>query len=214
MHRGRHRAARKGPAGEAVERSYYARRHASTRDVAVGLLLTGQAVGIALLIGMLLIAVVPALFGWRTTVVVSGSMTPGVRPGDVVVAVPASGAAPGTVVLVENPAAPGKLLLHRLVAYQSDGRMILKGDANRDRDSTPVPPANLRGVAKLRIPGVGLPVFWYRNHEYLPTAAALIMIGILLLWRPQRRRPTIARTTRNRRQIASAPTPFDRFGHG
>jgi signal peptidase len=186
--RGRHCAATKMRGSHSPRRNDM-RRHTGvlspTHAAAASLFSTGQDFVIALMTGMLLIAVVPALFGWRTTVVVSGSMTPGIRPGDVVVAGPAARVAPGAVVLVKNPAAPGKLLLHRLVAYQADGSLILKGDANRDRDSTPVPPANLRGVAKVRIPVIGLPVLWLRNHEFAPAAAALALIGILLWWRPR-----------------------------
>ena len=138
------------------------------------------------IVGMLLVAIVPVLVGWHSTVVVSDSMAPGVRAGDVVVASSTKQRlAPGVVVLVENPAAPGKLLLHRLVDYDSQGLMILKGDANLSRDSTPVPVENLKGVARLRIPYVGLPFLWIREGLYLPAIAAMGLVLAVSMWRPR-----------------------------
>jgi signal peptidase len=136
------------------------------------------------IVGMLLVAIAPVLVGWHSTVVVSDSMAPGIRAGDVVVAPSTKRrVAPGVVVLVENPAAPGRLLLHRLVDYDDQGRMILKGDANLGRDSTPVPVENLKGVASLRIPYIGLPFLWVREGLYLPALAAVIFVlAVSMRW--------------------------------
>jgi len=141
------------------------------------------------MVAMLVTASVPVLFGWHSTVVVSGSMTPGVRPGDVVVAGPVTRdtttrTAPGTVVLVDDPAEPGRLLLHRLVDYDDMGRMILKGDANPGPDSTPVPVQKLKGVATLRIPYVGLPYLWVQQGLYLPALGAVAVLLALIAWQP------------------------------
>jgi len=120
--------------------------------------------------GLVLCSVTPAGFGWTPTVVVSGSMAPAVRTGDLVVASPVTPAevhhlAMGTVVLVEDPA---------------------KGDANAVRDSTPVPAENLRGQARLRIPALGLPAAWVRNGQYAPAAAFAILVAIAVFWRAPR----------------------------
>jgi signal peptidase len=138
------------------------------------------------IVGMLLVAIVPVLVGWHSTVTISDSMAPGIRAGDVVVAPSTKQrVAPGAVVLVEDPAAPGRLLLHRLVDYDHQGRMILKGDANLGRDSTPVPVENLKGVASLRIPYVGLPLVWVREGRYLPVVAAVGLVLAVSMWRPR-----------------------------
>jgi signal peptidase len=147
---------------------------------------------LACVVGMVLTATAPAVFGWHTTVVVSGSMYPRIKPGDVVAArpVPASKRAHlalGTIVLVKNPAEPHELLMHRLVRYDAQDRLITKGDTNAAADSTPVPLANVLGVARLRVPFVGLPVLWVRQRRYLPAAATAILLLTLVLWQSQSR---------------------------
>src|SRR5881392_868454 len=87
---------------------------------------------LAALGGLLLWSLVPVLFGWTVTVVVSGSMVPTLRPGDVVVVSPVRAAdvgrlTPGKVILVADPAHPGQLLSHRLVGFTTDGNLITKG---------------------------------------------------------------------------------------
>ncbi|WP_157432785.1 MULTISPECIES: S24/S26 family peptidase [unclassified Actinoplanes] len=147
---------------------------------------------------MLLISVAPALLGWKPTVVVSGSMLPTIRPGDVVVAAPVpddprSRVKPGRVVLVDDPALPDELLMHRLMRYDTDGRMILKGDANASPDSTPVTLESLRGVPRLRVPFIGLPFLWVQQGRFVPVVAAGFLLLFLVVWQP--RRPQMTRDT-------------------
>jgi signal peptidase len=143
--------------------------------------------------GMMLIATIPVILGWHTTVVVSGSMTPGIKPGDVIAAAPVRGAdrsgiASGTIVLVKNPARSGELLMHRLVRYDAEGRLILKGDANASADSTPVPLDQVQGVARLRVPLVGLPLLWVRQGRFQPVVATAILLFALVAWQARQRR--------------------------
>ena len=157
------------------------------------LLLNIRQAVLAGLAGMMLLAVVPVVLGWTTTVVVSGSMMPRIRPGDVVAAAPAGDTARkpvarGTVVLVDNPVHPGTLLLHRLVDYNADGSLVTKGDANAARDSTPVPVRNLRGIARLKVPYVGLPYLWFQQGRYVPVVATVVLLLALVLWRPSSHR--------------------------
>jgi signal peptidase I len=142
---------------------------------------------------LLVLATLPVLFGWRSDVILSGSMLPGIAPGDVVVSRPAAAAQveAGQVVLVDNPARPGTTLVHRAVRRESDGSLITQGDANAAPDSTPVPPAMVRGLPRLRIPYVGLPVLWVGNRQYGPLVALVVVAGLLLRvrgTRPRRRR--------------------------
>jgi len=142
--------------------------------------------------GLIVASVTPVVFGWTTTVVVSGSMAPAVATGDVVAAAPVPPAdvrrlPAGTVVLVEDPTRPGTLLLHRLVRFTADGKLITKGDANTVADSAPVPAENLRGRARLRIPALGLPVVWLQQGTYAPVVALGMLSAIVLCWRPRQR---------------------------
>lgn len=146
---------------------------------------------LALAIGMVAWSLIPVAFGWQTAVIVTGSMHPAVRVGDVVATAPVrtedvSRLPAGSVLLMDDPAKPGTLLLHRLVKHRDDGTLITKGDANRSRDSTPVPPQNVKGVARLRVPSVGLPVLWARQGEWAPLAAVVLLVGIVVFWQPPR----------------------------
>ncbi|MEO6713786.1 MAG: LamG-like jellyroll fold domain-containing protein [Mycobacteriales bacterium] len=134
--------------------------------------------------GLLLIAVAPVALGMQSTVVLTGSMRPGIAPGDVVLSssVPVSMLRPGQVLLVDNPAHPGVYLMHRYERTGPAGTIITRGDANRTEDSTPVPVGNVRGVPRLRVPAVGLPVVWLRYGTPAPVKyAAGAMVALFVL---------------------------------
>ncbi len=153
------------------------------------------------------IATLPIALGWNSSVVTSGSMRPGFQPGDVVLSSPVAVAdlVPGQVLLVDDPARRGHLLMHRYARPGPSGTLITQGDANRTVDSTPVPAKNVRGLPRLRVPWIGQPVLWLRSQELVPLAA-LALLGSALLWvlmggprspssggRPRRRRTPIRR---------------------
>lgn len=115
----------------------------------------------ALAIGtwLALMAIVPAaVLGWETVAVTSGSMQPSIEPGDVVVAEPYDGRtlAKGDVVVFEDAAGRG-LVTHRVARSYPDGTYLTGGDANRVFDSTPLKPAQIRGVGRLLVPAAGVP---------------------------------------------------------
>jgi signal peptidase len=116
---------------------------------------------------LLVAALAPVVIGWSATVVASGSMGPVLRAGDVVVVSPvdAGEVRAGQVVLVDDPAHRGRLLTHRVVSRTAAGAFVLKGDANPQADSTPVPAGSVRGVARLAVPRLGLPVLWLRTGD-------------------------------------------------
>jgi signal peptidase len=162
---------------------------------------------VACVVGLLLVSVAPVLLGWKSTVVVSGSMMPRIRPGDVVSAAPPPHSVKtGTVVLVNDPAHPGELLMHRVVRFDDAGRMITKGDANQTADTTPVPMANLVGIPRIRIPYIGLPYLGIRQGRDLPVVAAGILLLALLFWRPRDRPPSSGG-----RSLLSAPLDADPY---
>jgi signal peptidase len=130
---------------------------------------------------MLVWTVVPTLFGWHSELVLTGSMVPKIRPGDVVVAQPraADQVEPGQVVLVVNPARPGTLLLHRIVRRDPDGSLVTRGDANPSPDSTPVMAAQVRGLGRLKVPYIGLPVIWARDGRVPPRAVLAMAVAVV-----------------------------------
>ncbi|AEV86124.1 Signal peptidase I W [Actinoplanes sp. SE50] len=127
-------------------------------------------------------SLLPVVFGWTSVVVVSGSMLPKIHSGDVAIAGPISAAKmrPGMAVLVDNPARPGHLLLHRVVRRTADGSLITKGDANATEDSTPVPPSSVRGLPRLLIRWIGLPVYWHGRGEHRKVLATGVAVAVLL----------------------------------
>jgi signal peptidase len=134
--------------------------------------------------GLLLYSLAPMVLGWHTDVVLTGSMQPMLRPGDVVLyqPMPAGRMQPGQIMLVHDPAHPGHLLSHRFVRRLADGQMITRGDANGHDDSTPVPDSSVIGLARIDIPRVGLPVIWWsQGHRGRTVVTAIGLIAAVLL---------------------------------
>ncbi|HLT97992.1 MAG TPA: signal peptidase I [Acidimicrobiia bacterium] len=114
---------------------------------------------ISYLATMLLWVVVPSLvLGWRPMVVVSGSMSPLIRAGDVVHIDP--GVVPDTPGAVVGFDVGDGVTIHRLHQIAGDGSLITKGDANSRPDSTPVAPEQVIGQARLLVPYIGMAKVW------------------------------------------------------
>jgi signal peptidase len=132
---------------------------------------------LGVLLGFLLWTLLPLAAGGHTSVVMSGSMMPNLRPGDAVVRTSTDPARlkPGQIVVVDDPDHAGRLRMHRLVETRPDGSLVLRGDANPRPDSTPVRPGAVRGLARLRVPYVALPALWVRTG-HLGYAALWLML--------------------------------------
>jgi signal peptidase I len=140
--------------------------------VAVVLVLT-------VLTGLVLAALAPLALGYSAHVVTSGSMTPRVNPGDVVVTAPVTAAElrTGQVLLIHDPEVPGGLLLHRLVSFDEAGRLVTRGDANQSDDSLHAAQSDVRGLAVMRVPWVGLPSLWRAHGRF----GLLALTGAVLI---------------------------------
>lgn len=161
-------------------------------------LLTGTAaqVYLVLLATLAAIALIPALFGWQSTIIETGSMEPHIDPGDVVVlaALPEDRPVPlGGVVQFTSPAAAQpdgveRSILHRIVTDHEDGTFATAGDANADVDSTPLVREQITGQARLLVPFIGLPALWLGTERLLPlglwaaaTVAALLLTLVVFV---------------------------------
>jgi hypothetical protein len=143
-------------------------------------------------------ALLPLLLGLSGAVVQSGSMSPLINAGDVVLtqALPASAPAPmGRVIIFPAPvgsARPGTEL-HRLVAANPDGSLVTAGDANADPDSSSLSRGDILGQGRLLVPWVGLPSFWARTGAYPQLAAwtilTMLALTVLVVGSGDRRRP-------------------------
>ncbi|HYY10846.1 MAG TPA: S24/S26 family peptidase [Kineosporiaceae bacterium] len=118
---------------------------------------------------------VPQLVGWQPRVVLSGSMMPSIRPGDVALVAPVDTAPPvGHVVLVSDPGRASGYYLHRVVRLDDQGRVVTRGDANASDDWPAVELPRVKGELRLVVPVVGTPLLWWRDHDWL----ALALTGV------------------------------------
>ena len=155
-------------------------------------LCTGAAAQIylVLLATLTAIALIPALFGWHSTVIETGSMEPHIDPGDVVVLadlpddqpVPLGGVVQFISPAEAQPSGVERPILHRIVIDHEDGTYATAGDANAEVDSTPLVREQIIGQARLLVPFIGLPSLWLGAGQHLSlglwaaaTVAALLI---------------------------------------
>jgi signal peptidase I len=119
--------------------------------------------------GVLIVTLLPLLFGWRPYVVETGSMAPAIRAGDVVLSSPAPDPdlLLGRVIVFASPDRRDAIVTHRVVGLNDDGTLVTQGDNNQSADSAPVAPEQVRGLGRLLVRGAGLPMLWLRNGAWL-----------------------------------------------
>jgi signal peptidase len=147
--------------------------------------------------GILAAAALPVLIGFRSFVVMSGSMEPAIRVGDVVVTSPASplGLRPGDVVTFKDPTVPGRLITHRVLrlsARTGSVSVVTKGDANHSVEQWSIPANGRLGIVRYRIPKLGYLLVWLRRPAGRLAFIVLPALGLGLLqlariWTPGRR---------------------------
>jgi signal peptidase I len=129
------------------------------------------------LVGLGFWSVAPTAVGLRADVVMSGSMNPQLRPGDIVVSQGGQTAPrPGQVIIFRDPGDPGRTIVHRVITSRSDGTMTTRGDANPVADPIPVPASAVLGTARLRVPWIGLPAYWMHQQRFIPLLAAIVLV--------------------------------------
>lgn len=139
------------------------------------------------------IALLPTIGSWNSYLVRSGSMAPAIEAGDVVVASPLAAAQEvpvGRVMVFIDPSHPNakRLLVHRVLSMRDDGTFTTAGDANRQWDTTALARTGIVGLARLRVPWVGLPILWWSRHDFGLLAGWLVITGIAIevVWRSRR----------------------------
>lgn len=126
---------------------------------------------------------IPMVLSWTPTIVMSGSMTPNIQPGDVLVAQPIAQdqikptLRKGQVLLAQDPAHPETLVTHRVhkLFDQTGNYITTKGDANEDADSTPMPLKNILGYERIHVPLIGFPIQAMRAGNYAPLTIFLLV---------------------------------------
>lgn len=144
---------------------------------------------------LLLAAVAPMAVGLHAYTVRSGSMTPSIRTGDIVVTRPISPADAhvGDIVTFKDPSGSGKLITHRARAISPHGkvvRFVTRGDANNSFERWSVPADGRIGRVVYRVPAVGYPLTWIgsglgRIGLIVIPAIVLLVLGMLRIWSPE-----------------------------
>ena len=102
-----------------------------------------------LIISGSLFTIISPFFGWRTEVVISGSMEPALKTGSVVIVRPVdlSTIQQGDIVMFSS-LDKKSLTTHRVVKIEPETGLgfITKGDANNNPDITPVLPDQVVGI--------------------------------------------------------------------
>ena len=147
----------------------------------------GTAVSVIILflvITSVLFVLITPLFGWRTEIVLSGSMEPAIQTGSVVVSRPiaADDVREGDVIMFSSPDGH-TLTTHRVIDVESgkDGlHVTTKGDANKGADINTVLPAQIVGIIVLSIPYLGYLVAFIRTPFGL-VLFVVVPVAILII---------------------------------
>ncbi|MDX1620722.1 MAG: signal peptidase I, partial [Nitriliruptorales bacterium] len=128
--------------------------------------------------------IVPAaILRWDPMLVSSGSMSPLIRVGDIVLIDEHDGEDldSGTVITYRDASRNGSLVTHRIAALNDDGTYTTKGDANQSNDSTPVHPDDIEGVGRLLVPMIGIPLTWLASNHLTTFLIWTIMTLVAVL---------------------------------
>ncbi|HEY2056647.1 MAG TPA: signal peptidase I [Solirubrobacterales bacterium] len=147
----------------------------------------------AFVLAVLLSAALPMAFGASSMVVKSGSMTPTIRTGDVVVvrSISPAEARVGEIVTFKDPDGGDRLLVHRVRAIVRHGAryyFTTQGDANTTREHWSVAATGTIGTVVYRVPLLGFAASWIGSPPGrigLIIVPALLLMGSLLtaIWR-------------------------------
>jgi signal peptidase len=127
-----------------------------------------------LIAGLVAMATVPSLLGYRPMLVTSGSMSPTVDVGDIIVTSPSDGESIAVGAVIAH-VVDGTSRVHRVVAITDDGYRT-KGDANATIDSALVEPSQITGVGTLVVPLMGLPGVWFDNQRWIQLGVLMTML--------------------------------------
>jgi len=136
----------------------------------------------------------PTLAGWRAHTVLSGSMSPAVHTGDLVMTeqISPSQARAGDIVTFPDPNRNGKIIMHRVQRIGVTPRIahvVTKGDANTAVERWDVPAADHIGRLVYRVPKAGFLAIRLSQRIALILllvlpAGLLAVLEIVRIWRP------------------------------
>lgn len=154
---------------------------------------------LALVAWLAAFALLPVLLaGWDPTVIVSGSMSPLIRAGDVVLVDEHDGSPLSEGAVISFADHRGVLVTHRIAEVRDDGTYVTRGDANGSADSDPVAPADVVGVGRLLVPYIGAPTAWWSEGNL--AALTMVVFGTMA---------AVVGATRSDDKADAVPVPRD-----
>ncbi|SHE31204.1 signal peptidase I [Clostridium fallax] len=116
--------------------------------------------------------------GYRTYTILTGSMEPKIKPGDIVLVkkVAEDELKEGDIITFKED---NRIVTHRIVEKNNNG-FITKGDNNNVKDSEIVKENNIIGQVKLVIPKLGYVLVFLSKPIVI--SAILIIIALIIIW--------------------------------
>ncbi|MDA8297389.1 MAG: signal peptidase I [Actinomycetota bacterium] len=149
-----------------------------------------------LVLGLLFVDVGPRVFPYEALIVRSGSMTPTIPTGSLVLykKAKASQLKVGDVIVFTSPNDPNEKITHRIYAIQGSGTsryFETKGDANPVPDAWRVPATGSGWEEFWHAPGIGYALSWLQSStaRILLISIPAVVLGILMLWDLRKPRP-------------------------
>ena len=143
-------------------------------------------------VGVAVLVILGTAFNWcRLDVVLSGSMEPALRPGDVILAVsePDSQVSVGQVLAFHPPSDPNIVVVHRVVNVVHHGSKVEIRTQGEDNNAPDAWTAVLQGTSAWRVswvlPSAGYVAIW-ATYPWIHLLALLVVIGIVV-WEVLRR---------------------------
>lgn len=146
-------------------------------------------------LGLLTLVVGPRLYPFQSFYVRTGSMSPAIPVGSLVVATRASAAElkPGDVIVFQRPDRPQMMVVHRIAAVEQTASgpvFTTQGDANGSPDAWVVPATGQGWRADYSISRAGFVVGWLhvavsRRGWLASLAIAAAVYALLVIWRSE-----------------------------
>jgi len=166
-------AGRPWPSRHARLRAQRAKRVKLRRRIAIGLIAF-------VLLGIGGVAANFWMQGYRLYVVHTGSMTPTLVPGDLVIDRPAKNLKPGEVITFRHSDLTTDVVTHRVTEVTAAG-IHTKGDANRTADVWTIRPDQVKGHVVVTLHGFGYLAVYFQQPTGIASVATAL-IGLLLLY--------------------------------
>lgn len=155
------------------------RKNSSMKQTTAKIRILISSVGICMLAFLLLVVYIPKLLGYKTFYIESGSMSPTINQGSVVLEKPIEfeKITEGDVLTFRN-AEKTEYFTHRVIGIDKTNQMfITKGDANDEQDPSEISYYFTEGKVDFAVPYVGYVM------QFLNSAVGRIIIGcVYIAW--------------------------------